>query len=111
MGYHFVQNLRHILKNIETRGFGISHEIQDITGGLWVFQDNFKPSQFFRPEEFNSTSPLEQLSSQNPLGCQIIFQMETINMDLSSVLIQNACITTIKEISPSLVPTDENAKM
>jgi len=109
--YHFIQNLRKVLKNIEKRGIDISYEIQDITGGLWVFQDNFKPSQFFRPEEFNSTSSLEQLSSQNPLGYQIIFQMESIDMDLSSVLIQNAFITTIKAMSPSLIPNNENAKV
>merc|ERR1712051_165542 len=108
---HFIQNLRRVLKNIETRGIDISCEIQDITGGLWVFQDNFKPSQFFSPEEFNSTSSLEQLSSQNPLGYQTIFQMESIDMDLTSVLIQSAFITSIKAMSPLLIPNDENVKV
>jgi len=109
--YHFIMNLRSVLKNIERRSIHTSCEIQDITGGLWVFQDNFKPSQFFRPEEFNLTSSFDQLSSQNPLGYQVIFQMESNNMDLSSFLIQNALKSTLKIISPLLIPYGEFAKV
>lgn len=109
--YHFIKNLRDILENINRRGTELSCEIQDITGGQWVFQENFKPSQFFRPEEFNLTSSLEQLSSQNPLGYQIIFQMESIDKELSLFLIQNAFKTTIRALIPSLIPVDGNSKM
>jgi len=111
--FHFIQNLRNVLQSIETHGTGdISYEVQDITGGLWVFQENFNPSQFFQPKDYNSTSPLEQWNSQHPLGYQVIFQMENFNLDvkLSNDIIRKALDSSLSlmSTSPTILPYGES---
>ena len=72
----FVQHLADMVDRIEKQT-GLTSNIRNIHGGLWDLPDS-DASQFFLPKDYDRTSPLEQWRSQQPLGLQTVFQLETV---------------------------------
>ena len=73
----FVEHLYGMLERIES-SIGLISDVRNIQGGLFLFQFDFKPSQFILPHEYDQSSPLEQYMSQSPSGLQIVAQFEMI---------------------------------
>jgi S-adenosylmethionine/arginine decarboxylase-like enzyme len=70
----FFDHLVNVTTSIE-KVTGLVSDIQRIQGGLFKFRPDFDP-QFSLPGDYDQSSPLEQWSSQQPLGLQTIFQLE-----------------------------------
>ena len=47
-----------------------------VDGGRYLMQENFVPTHHFLPDHYNQEESLRQWKSQQPLGHQILFQME-----------------------------------
>lgn len=47
-----------------------------LNGGAWRYQKDFKPSRVFLPDDYDQSEPLEQWTSQIPIGHQAILQLE-----------------------------------
>jgi len=71
----FFEHLVDVRKSIDKRS-GLVSEVRNIQGGLWKYNPDFKPSQFFLPGDYDQSDPLRQWSSQQPLGHQSVFQLE-----------------------------------
>lgn len=97
---YFVRQLQQFVKNLEISS-GIKTEIQIMTGGTFLYDDDFKPTQFFLPDHYNQTSPLKQWKTQKPLGYQTIFQIES-STKTSALTIQMAVENTIASIPENL---------
>ena len=102
----FIQKLNDVLQWIETE-IGVVSKVQHIMGGLWVEQEDFKPSQVFVSSDYDQHSPLEQWRSQKPLGYHNIFQLESSIMNLSLHQVREALKISLSEMFSSLnTPTD-----
>ena len=111
--FDFFHKLKSVLHSIETQG-GLVSEIQDIAGGRWLEQENFKASQPFSAIDYDQSSPLEQWKSQKPLGYQNIFQLESreaLHKTISVPLIRKSLDTALSKVTPSLMTNDEIAKV
>mmetsp|Transcript_1178 Transcript_1178/g.1771 ORF Transcript_1178/g.1771 Transcript_1178/m.1771 type:complete len:611 (-) Transcript_1178:1636-3468(-) len=98
---HFIKDLRDNLDDLE-KGSGMTPKILNINGGMWHHQKNFLASRLFSPEDYDQTSPLEQWNSQNPLGHQIVFQMEPKPTNVekkSKVALSNTVIRKALEVA------------
>jgi len=51
-------------------------DVRNANGALFTFQDDFDPTNFFLPDAYNQTGPLQQWKSQNPRGSQTLYQLE-----------------------------------
>lgn len=75
---YFIQHLKEFVASAEEKS-GITLEIRNIIGGVWKGEPNYIVEddaglKFFRPEDFNHTSSLEQYKAQRPMGAQSISQ-------------------------------------
>jgi hypothetical protein len=74
---HFVNNLNSTVVEFNSKkGNKLSARVNILNGGTWKFQENFKPSRMFKPDDYNQTAPLVQWTSQMPTGHQAIVQLE-----------------------------------
>ena len=71
---HFIKDLKGKYAAYE-KATGMTAMIENISGGMWRYQENFVPTKSYTPDDYDQTSPLEQWNSQLPLGHQIVFQM------------------------------------
>ena len=109
----FVQLLDNSVNNLNGKS-GIFAEVQLIDGGSFVYQpDPFQPTHHFLPADFDQVPSLNQWNSQEPLGYQIIFQMEpklsraTLTMNNLREILHIA----ISEVElPGLEVTDDTIK-
>jgi len=104
---HFVQKLRNYMKDVQTKT-GLKSETKELIGGLWLFQPDFIPTQFFLPGDYDQTSPLEQWSSQQPLGYQTIFQFESDMNNLSMSTLRDALESVLNEMAQYLLESNES---
>jgi hypothetical protein len=72
---HFIQRLNTTMVNFQEKS-GYIVEFQMVDGGRYLMQENFVPTHHFLPDHYNQEEPLRQWESQQPLGHQILFQME-----------------------------------
>ena len=80
----------------ELEAMGPSVEIRQITGGKVPFMADFEPQIEFPVSTYNATPPLEEWLSQEPLGVQVILQLEGIvEGSLDS--------TTLKEVTEEIL--------
>jgi len=96
----FVRHLQQFMKNLEITSC-LRTEIQTMTGGTFLYYDDFKPTQFFLPDHYNQTSPLKQWKTQKPLGYQTIFQIES-SIKTKALTIQMAVENAIASIPENL---------
>lgn len=71
----FFENLLAVSRSIE-KETGLDADVRNVQGGLFKYTPQFKPSQFFLPQDYDQTSPLKQWHSQQPLGRQTVLQLE-----------------------------------
>lgn len=75
-----------------------------LNGGAWRYQKDFEPSRVFLPDDYDQTEPLAQWKSQNPVGHQVILQLEPITTtDISVAQITESVLSeaikgAIKEV-------------
>ena len=86
---HFTSKLRQVAADIETRT-GATAEVTYLHGGFWKFHDPFVPTDFFLPEAYDQTSPLEQWNSQQPVALQVVMQFERSASVLSASEVEEA---------------------
>ena len=72
---HFIQRLNNTMVTFQEKS-GYIVEFQMVDGGRYLMQEDFIPTHHFLPDDYDQRLPLEQWKSQQPLGHQIIFQME-----------------------------------
>jgi hypothetical protein len=97
----FVNKFKTIVSAIEVKT-GLVSDIRDIKGGLFAFDENWKPSHFFLPEDYDQRSPFEQWKSQKPVGYQTVSQFEPKSdktmVSLSSKILKAALLQTTKTL-------------
>lgn len=97
----FVKKFKDVVSSIETKT-GLVSDMRDIKGGLFAYDENWKPSHFFLPEDYDQRSPFEQWKSQQPVGYQTVFQFEpqseTSKLDLSLETLQTALKNVISKL-------------
>merc|ERR1711862_694894 len=72
----FVFHLVQANSNIQQKT-NVVPDVKDIFGAYAVYQPEFEADQFFPPDAYDQSSPLEQWKSQQPVAFQIVFQLET----------------------------------
>jgi len=74
---HFVKHLKEVTTSIEKRSDSqIVSDIRNTQGGLFTYQENFVPTNFYLPDAYDQSSPKEQYMFQKPVGHQTVFQLE-----------------------------------
>jgi len=74
---HFVKHLKEVTTSIEKRSDSqIVSDIRNTQGGLFTYQEDFVPTHFYLPDDYDQSSPMEQYMSQKPVGHQTVFQLE-----------------------------------
>ncbi len=73
--HHFIQRLNYTVNNFQEESNFVA-EFEMVDGGRYLMQENFVPTHHFLPDDYDQEPPLKQWNSQQPLGHQIIFQME-----------------------------------
>ena len=68
---------------------GIVGNAQDIHGRLYHFCGIYVPESFSHPKDYNQLGLLEQYRLQQPLGLQIVFQLE---VQCQELLIMGDCM-------------------
>ena len=108
--FNFIQKLKNLSKTIKAQSNFVPY-FQEIMGGYWSVQEDFVASHPFGLDDYNSSFPMKQWTSQNPLGYQNVFQFESRTTDLSTPLIRRAFDSTLANLSPSLIPSSETAEV
>ena len=103
---NFIQTMKNVLQGIESQS-GLKSEIRNIAGGMWVDQPDFEPSQFFSPEDYDTSYPLEQWKSQKPLGHQIIFQLQSHEKVYSAPMVLKALEVALATVAHSSFTSGE----
>jgi len=96
----FMEHLADLISNIEDRTSLVS-DVRNIQGGLWKIQENenFHPI-YFHSNDYDQSDILKQWKSQQPVGFQAVFQLESTNTERKisvaqvKAAVQNAVISS-----------------
>jgi len=72
---NLMENLRSMARTVESN-HGLVSDVRNVHGGMFAFQDNFVPTNYYLPKHYDQSAPLEQWKTQKPLGRQTVYQME-----------------------------------
>ncbi|GFH51187.1 hypothetical protein CTEN210_07663 [Chaetoceros tenuissimus] len=106
---YFVQKLNAKVTEINNDETSIQAIFNGVSGGAWLFQDEFVPSTPFTPDDFNQIPSLTQWDQQSPIGHQIILQFEAngaISKEVTPESLKKAIIMSMDMIEENSVTTD-----
>jgi hypothetical protein len=90
----FTLQLNETTKAIEEET-GLVADVRKVRGGHFNFQHDFDPTHFFKPSDYDQSSPSEQWKSQKPLERQVLFQLEG-NITVNSAMVYTAFKKALK---------------
>ena len=117
---HFINALQNSMMHYEAAITGMSPTILSIIGGKWDSLHNPYLSRVFTPDDYDQSSSFEQWKSQIPLGHQVIFQMELLEMDgeidqkdsyLTDEMILDAVTRAVSDASLPLIVYGEDTSL
>ena len=68
---NLMENLRSMARTVESN-HGLVSDVRNVHGGMFAFQDNFVPTNYYLPKHYDQSAPLEQWKTQKPLGRQTV---------------------------------------
>eukprot|EP00588_Corethron_pennatum_P012562 CAMPEP_0194280200 /NCGR_PEP_ID=MMETSP0169-20130528/16217_1 /TAXON_ID=218684 /ORGANISM="Corethron pennatum, Strain L29A3" /LENGTH=1194 /DNA_ID=CAMNT_0039024839 /DNA_START=55 /DNA_END=3639 /DNA_ORIENTATION=+ len=102
----FTVNLMAVSSAVESRT-GLAAEIKNVSGGHLNYKEGFDTFHFFRPDDYDIVSPMEQWGSQTPLERQTLYQLESKDgsiLNLSTAQISAALMQALSSSHSSEFP-------
>jgi len=103
---NFILNLMAVSSAVESQT-GLAAEIKNISGGHLNYKEGFDTFHFFRPDDYDIVSPMEQWRSQTPLEQQTLYQLESKDgsiLNLSTAQIHAALMQALSSSHSSEFP-------
>ena len=71
----FLNDLQSSLDTMQVQT-GFSADVRNVQSGMFRFQHDFDPTQFFYASDYDQSAPSDQWKSQTPLGQHVVMQLE-----------------------------------
>jgi len=94
--WSFVDKLNRTVAEMNTSD--LSANVDIILGAEWLYQEPFIPHGIAKMTDYDSTTSLAQWDTQNPVGHQVIFQLES-KRNLNKVTIERSFTNTIAKLN------------
>jgi len=109
---HFTNKLVQAASAVESRT-GLAAEITNVSGGQLSYNNRpYEAYTFFRPDQYDTVSPMEQWGSQKPLERQTLYQLEADTYSsgtLSAAQIEGALVQALSSSHSSEFPCGDAA--